>query len=368
MTAAQTNQGSVRFTYNVQWHITERCQQKCLHCYLPHIQSDIAHSRAELDFEDCAAIIDDLAGTFERWHVPWALSFTGGDPLLRADIYDLIALTAKRGARVEILGNPNNLTPAVADRLKSLGLYRYQVSIDGLQKTHDWFRGVPGLLQDTLRAIRALREAGILSHVMFTVSKRNAHELIDVIRLAADAGADGFDFARLVPMGSYWDTERDMFSPSEYRDLLLAVHQEYGRLTREGCAMRLGRKDHLWQLLEWELGEFTPQPGKHPLALAGCLVGISKAATVMGRGAISIMADGTVMSCPRLGIPVGKLPEQSMRAVLLQSKPLDELRQIGKMSKCGGCELLHWCRGCPGVARATHGSYYAPDPQCWKDL
>jgi len=142
----------------------------------------------ELNYEDCCKIIDDFSDTFDNWGMPTRISFTGGDPLLREDFFDLIAYARKRWIEIGILGNPNHLNYETAKRLKDLGVTRYQVSIDGLEETHDRLRGRKGLFKDTILAIHVLEDVGIPSVVMFTLSRENANELIGVIRTVAKEG------------------------------------------------------------------------------------------------------------------------------------------------------------------------------------
>jgi radical SAM protein with 4Fe4S-binding SPASM domain len=350
----------------VQWHLTARCQLRCAHCYMPEDELFQREIQNELEHQDCIRVMDDFSEVCDRWRMPMQISFSGGDPLLRPDLYDLIAYARAKGIRVTIMGNPILLTRQVARKLKQLGIFAYQVSIDGLEETHDGLRGRPGLFGETLRAIRLLKEEGIRSYAMFTLSQRNAHDLIEVIRLVAREGVAGFDFARLVPVGSGRALESEMLAPLEYRDLLLNVHEEYQRLADNGCQTRFGRKEHLWNLLYRELG-LIEAPPPADLIVGGCNSGRSAAALAIGYVTLTILADGTVLSCRRLPISIGKVPEQSILEIFTRSEALNELRQIELMEKCGQCELLHSCRGCPAVAYAVHGSYFAPDPQCWKD-
>ncbi|MEA3432055.1 MAG: SPASM domain-containing protein [candidate division WOR-3 bacterium] len=149
-----------------------------------------------------------------------------------------------------------------------------------------------------------------------------------------------------------------MLKPQEYRALLLRVLEEYKRLKEEGCRTYFGRKDNLWELLYQELGLLKPLP-ENDLIYLGC--------GICANGP-TILADGTVYACRRLPVKIGKVPEQSMREIFINSPECNKMRQIEKMEKCSKCELLRFCRGCPAVAYATYGSYYAPDPQCWKEV
>jgi len=297
--------------------------------------------------------------TFERWNVPLRINFTGGDPLLRKDIFSLIKYAKEKGIAVGILGNPNHLNYETAKQLKNLGVDRYQISIDGLASTHDSLRGKNGLFEKSIQAIRILKKVRIPSVVLFTLSKVNAKDLIEVIRVVAKEGVSIFDFARLVPIGSGKKLEEEMLTPEEYRDLLLRVLEEYKELKEKGCRTYFGRKDHLWCLLYKELGLLRFSPKDKCTIWGGCGI---------GSNILTVLADGTVYPCRRLPIKLGNLPQNSIEEIFFDSPELNEMRKIENMQKCKKCELIQICRGCPGVAYGVHGDYTAPDPQCWKKL
>lgn len=343
----------------LQWHITAKCEQGCAHCYLYDSPTYERELKNELSHGDCLRIIDDFKQTFDKWGMPTRINFTGGDPLLRKDVFVLIEYAREKGILVGILGNPNYLDYSIAKKLKELGVIRYQISIDGLQNTHDKLRGRKGLFEDSIRALRILKEVGIPSVVMFTLSKINAHELIGVIRVVAEEEVSVFDFARLVPMGAGEGLKEQILKPKEYRNLLLKVLEEYRRLQEKGCQTYFGRKDHLWKLLYQELGLLRPLPKDRKTVYTGCGIG----STVL-----VVLADGTVYPCRRLPIELGKLPQQSIREIFINSSELNRMRQIEDMQKCKDCELIQFCRGCPAVSYAVYGDYMAPDPQCWKEV
>jgi len=346
--------------FGLQWHLTAKCQQNCFHCYMKNEPTYKSELENELSFEDCLRVLDDFIFINKEWGAQGSLHFSGGDPLLKPEIYKLIEYARSRGLLVGILGNPNLLTYSVANRLKDAGLIRYQVSIDGMEETHDRLRGKEGLFQKTLEAIQILNDTGIRSVVMFTLSRTNFPELIDVIRLVSQMKVAAFDFARLVPIGAGTFLRSQMLSPEEYRRLLIEVLSEYTALQGKGSQTRFGRKDHLWKLLYYEMGLFKrPDQESQSLVYDGCAIGIRT---------LSVLADGTVYACRRLPIAVGKVPKESIREIFINSPELNKMREIEKMEKCGKCELLNYCRGCPAVAYGVSGNYFSPDPQCWKEV
>ena len=339
----------------LQWHITGKCDLNCTHCYR-FTDTYTQEAENELGHEDCLKVLDDLGDTVKKWDIPCRINFSGGDPLLREDFLDLIKYARKKDIAVGILGNPTHLYFETAKKLKEAGVMSYQVSIDGMEEMHDRLRRRKGSFRDALRALDVLEKAGIKSVVMFTLSKTNAKDIIDVINLVSNK-CSKFDFSRLVPVGNGEDLKDRMFTPGEYRALLLRVLETYENLSDKGCRTRYGRKDPLWFLLNRELGLLNNLPENKELIYSGCSIGMS---------GLSILADGTVYACRRLPVEIGRVPEQKIEDIFIASGVLNHMREVDKIGKCGECELKQLCRGCRAVSYAVNGDYMSKDPQCWK--
>jgi radical SAM protein with 4Fe4S-binding SPASM domain len=346
-----------RRQFLLQWHLTARCGERCRHCYMHDSPSYKSELENELSPEQCLRVLDDFERAVRGWGVEARINFSGGDPLLRKDLLPLIKEARHRGFMVGILGNPQLLTRRTALALKEAGVSRYQISLDGLEKTHDSLRGRKGAFRDALRAIRILNRARLPSVVMFTLSRLNAAELIPVIRLCARENVRIFDFARLVPTGTGRSLKGEMLGAAEYRELLLRVLEEYRRLEAAGCRTYFGRKENLWVLLYHELGLLPPLPEKRGTVFSGCSV---------GSRLMTILADGTVLACRRLPVELGRVPAGRLREIFISSKNHRRLRSVEKMKRCARCRLLPFCRGCPAVAHGATGDFLAGDPQCWR--
>ena len=194
---------------------------------------------------------------------------------------------------------------------------------------------------------------------MSTVSKANAKELVDIIRLVARENVSIFNFARLVPIGRGRNLEGEMLTSEDYKLLLLNVSEEYKRLKEKGCKTEFGRKDHLWTLLYFELESLKALPIDKKMIYSGCSIGINT---------LTILADGTVLACRRLPIKIGEVPNQRIRDIFINSENLNKLRNVDAMVKCGKCKLIQFCRGCPAVAFGATNDYLNADPQCWIKL
>lgn len=347
----------MRRQFILQWHLTARCQERCRHCYMHDSPTFDSEMRNELSHSECMRVLDDFTDMTRSWGVGARINFSGGDPLLRKDIFALAKEASSRGFVVGILGNPHLLTPETARRLVSSGVSRYQLSLDGLERTHDSLRGRAGAFRDALRAINVLNGAGLPSVVMFTVSRLNASELVPVIDLCARRKVRVFDFARLVPSGTGKGLAGELLGAQEYRQLLLDVLDKYRRLEALGCHTYFGRKENLWTLLYQELGLLPSLPHERGMIYSGCSV---------GSRIMTILADGTVLACRRLPVKIGKAPGQRLREIFINSKNHRQLRACEKMEKCRRCELLPYCRGCMAVAYGVKGDFLSGDPQCWK--
>ena len=151
-----------------------------------------------------------------------------------------------------ILGNPFHLSDQVCRRLKDYGCQKYQLSLDGMRETHDWFRK-PGSFDITLEKIGCIRRAGIRSVIMTTVSGTNIDQVPDIIDAVVEAGADVFAFARYCPTSE----EKDVgIEPLRYRQLLADCDKKFKEYEAAGCRTYFSKKDHLWTLYEYETGEF----------------------------------------------------------------------------------------------------------------
>ena len=242
-----------------QWHITDECDQRCKHCYI--FANGACAGFKRMPWEQMAQVVDQAQALCERIGRQPYFYVTGGDPILHPDFWRLAELLHERGFMWCVMGNPFHLTDEVCARMKELGCRKYQLSLDGLEATHDYFRK-PGSFAETLRAIGCLKRAGIWVAVMNTVSSMNAAELPQLIDLVASLEVDVFAFGRYCPTSGQ---KRDEFhlEPLEYRDVLLAAQERMEFHQAAGCKTFFQLKDHLWTLLLWEQGKFTiPEDAK----------------------------------------------------------------------------------------------------------
>ena len=278
-------------------------------------------------------------------------SITGGDPILHPNFWDLLEKLHEKQVHYGILGNPFHLTPDVCKRLKDLGCRQYQLSLDGLRQTHDYFRK-PGSFDITLEKIKVLQDAGVRASIMTTVSKTNMAELTGIIDTVVEHEVGLFSFARYCPTSL---EKTNQMSAQEYQQLLGDIWEKYEEYKDSKTFFTL--KDHLWTLFLYEKGLFKiPSNLKDDVIYDGCNC---------GNNHLTILPNGDVFACRRMDSKVGNALNESIFDIFTGSK-MDEYRKFEEFEKCSKCELLRFCRGCPAVSYGYTHNMYSPDPQCWK--
>lgn len=337
--------------FSFQWHITDECDQRCRHCYI--YAEDPGRIPVRMSWTDICDVLRNCLSFCRDFGTRPVFFITGGDPLLHPDFWRLTEKLHQLSIPFVILGNPFHLNTFISLRLRYLGCIRYQMSIDGLEATHDALRK-PGSYQETVKKIAILNRAGIDSAVMTTVSSINADELPEIIDAVVKARTGLFSFARYCPTG----TDKSVgIAPEKYRELLVRCAERIRGHLASGCRTRFDKKDHLWMLLDFEEGRFVLPNDTAPNVIRdGCHCGSSH---------LTILPDGEVLACRRVpGSRVGNALTESFRHIWLG--PMEAYRKYDRFERCAGCRLMVWCRGCPAVAAGTYGSFYSPDPQCWQ--
>ena len=325
-----------------QWHITERCNRACKHCYQD------GHATAELASTDLLTIVDRMEEAVRKWGRKGTLSLTGGEPFIRRD--DLHTLMNRIDgseclAYYDILTNGSLISEAETEALvKHPRLRRIQVSLEGATaKTNDAIRG-PGSFESTISAIRFLRDARIDVSVMSTISRLNHQEVPDLIELAGREGVTTLALERLIPEGTGAGLSDQVLNSEELRKVYEGVYQ----VATNSSLVRVLLYRPLFALL-------APDD---PTVGALCSA---------GNNALTIMPDGTVYPCRRLPIPIGNVLTDGFFKIWYGSEVLWQLRNPDNLGgKCRDCDLLTQCRGCRAMAYFTTGNYMAEDPQCWR--
>ena len=332
-----------------QWHILDDCDQRCKHCYI--FSEENNKELITMKAEEMDIILENCLKMCEKTNRTPYFSITGGDPILHPNFWDLLEKLNEKKLHYSILGNPFHLTADVCKQLKKLGCRQYQLSLDGLKETHDYFRK-PGSFDITLEKIKVLQDAGVRASIMTTVSKTNMAEITEIIDTVVKHNAGLFSFARYCPTSP---EKTSQLSPQEYKQLLSEIWEKYKEYENSKTSFIL--KDHLWTLFLYEKGLFKiPQNLKKDVIYDGCNCGNSH---------LTILPNGDVFACRRMNSKVGNALTEDIFDIFTSSN-MNEYRKFEEFEKCSKCELLRFCRGCPAVSYGYTHNMYSPDPQCWK--
>lgn len=325
-----------------QWHLTERCNKRCDHCY----QNE--HLTNDLPLSDLILVLHHLEKALVKWGRIGSLSFTGGEPFIRKiELFSLMKLVddLPSFAFYDILTNGSLISDDVVHALKNHSkLRRVQVSLEGsTPEINDAIRG-EGSYAETLNAIRIMKKYGLTVSVMTTISRMNYKDIPHLIELLNNESVDTFAMERLVPEGRGEQFSDQLLSPQELRELYENVYEKRSR--KNGTRILMYRP--LFNLVAPD----DPEVG------ALCSV---------GNNALTVMPDGTVYPCRRLPIAIGNVLTDGLFAIWYDSAVLWDIRNSGNIKgKCGDCDFLHNCRGCRAMAYFCSGNYLAEDPQCWR--
>jgi radical SAM protein with 4Fe4S-binding SPASM domain len=348
--AGAIGMGCIGFPNHPAWEVTTACNLKCIHCHA----SAGAPDRDELTTEEGRRLIDSLAA-HRRFRM---LVFTGGEPLVRPDIFELLEHAKKAGFVNVLATNATLIDAAAARRLKLAGVAAAAVSLDScLEPVHNEIRKNPDAFRLAMEGIEALKRAGIKLQINITALGRNNGELEGIIELAAGLGAAIVLVYQLVPVGR-GDAMRAAALDSEANRRLvetLARVQSKVPLIIEPVAA-----PQYWAYLG-EREKRLPTPLKMWLArffFHGCSA---------GRGFVYIKANGEVWPCPFVERSAGSIRERDFREIWADSPAFSRLRrrESGLQGKCGGCPYRRLCGGCRGRAAAVRGSDMSEDPSCF---
>ena len=334
---------SIENEYYFQWHITEKCNLRCKHCYHANYTSD-----NELSLSELISITDKIDSTLKKWNKKGTLSITGGEPfVVKSKLFPLLhhinSLETIR--HFDILTNGWLLNQSSLNKLKEFKkLRRVQLSLEAAnQNLNDRIRG-SGSFEKTLSAIRLLKKNDFQVAVMMTISHLNKSEVEPLIDLLKEEGVDTFSAERFIPEGVGANLKDEFLAAEEVKKVFQKIYS---------LAMK---EDKIRILLYRPL--FALFNGNDLTVGAMCSA---------GNNALTIMHDGTIYPCRRLPIPIGNARTDSFYKVWYTSEVLWNIRNTRNIKgKCSGCDLIPVCRGCRALAYAITGDYLAEDPQCWK--
>ena len=327
----------------IAWEVTRRCMLACRHCR--------ASARAEcypeeLSTQECFRLLDNIASFAKP-----ILILTGGEPMLRPDIYDIAACAAGLGLRAVMAPCGALIDDAAAAKILRSGIRHISVSLDGATAAdHDDFRGVRGAFDAAVRGIAAARRAGLSFQVNTTVTKHNVEQLPAILDLTVRLGATVFNPFLLVPTGRGSQLADQEISPRRYEQTLrwLADQEQ-----RDDIAIRVTCAPH-YQRVVRQLGlrRHDSRPVK------GCMGGQSFA---------FISHRGKAQICGFLDVECGDVRAEGLdfRKIWETSDVFRRVRDVASYGgRCGRCEFATVCGGCRARAYALTGDYLAEEPFC----
>src|SRR4030066_2371395 len=343
----------------VVWNMTRRCNLKCIHCYSSSTDIDYPN---ELSTQEGKKIIDDLA----QFGSPVIL-FSGGEPLLRPDLLELAQYAVDRKMRAVLSTNGTLITKEIAAKLQNIGLSYVGVSLDGLEKTHDRFRGKKGAFAQAIQGIRNCRQAGIKVGIRFTVNKHNLPDVAAMFDLLRSEKDERLSFYHLVYPGRGSKMRQEDRTHQETRKLLDLIMSQTKKMFAEGLQPEILTVDNHADgpYLYLKVKEENPARAKEVLELLEMNEGNSS-----GHGIGCISWDGEVYADQFWrNQPLGNIRQKPFSKIWLDEKNelLVKLKDKKKYvtGRCAACLWLSVCGGNFRARAGATGDIWGPDPACY---
>jgi radical SAM protein with 4Fe4S-binding SPASM domain len=301
------------------WNVTRECNMKCSHCYINATEKKLAN---ELSTQEGKNLMDQICQVSKP-----LLILSGGEPLLRPDIYELIQYGASKGLKMGLGSNGSLIDDAVAAKLKAAGIATVSISLDShIPEQHDEFRGVTGAWEKAVNACKALRKNNVLVQVNTTLTQQNYNQIDDIMSLAEEIGVENFHLFFLVPTGR--GSKLTDISPQKYEDMITNTFAKVAKHklnVRPSCAPQFMRiaKGMGVDMRQW---------------VRGCMAGLYYC---------RIYPNGDVTPCPYLPVKLGNVKEKNFKEIWFNSPIFKALRDPNSLKgKCGACEYRSLCGGC----------------------
>jgi len=319
--------------------VTQECNLNCRYCSAYSMRG--MENGKDLTLEEEKKFLDRVSSWYEGSRPPLLL-FTGGEPLMRDDIYELIDYAGRKGLITGLATNGTLITEKEAEKLKEAKLYRVAIDLDGA--TEGIHNSLRDEFKETLRGCELCKDAGLSLQINSMITNLNKSEMPNILRLTETLGSDAWHVFFLVPVKHF--DEEYMLSPDEYEEVLKWLVSIRDRTEIEIAATCAP------QYLRF-FGEVTR--GRWRVA-RGCSAGI---------GFVYVSHKGNVYPCDHLPILAGNIRGRDFEDIWDSAEVLQELRDFGKLKgKCGVCEYRDICGGCRARAYFHYGDHLQEDPAC----
>ncbi|MHC1604522.1 MAG: radical SAM protein [Candidatus Methanofastidiosia archaeon] len=346
----------------VVWDITKACNLKCKHCY----SSAGKKSREELNTQEVKNIIDEM----DRMGVT-AIAFSGGEPLMRKDFFEIASYTSNKNIYVALATNGTLIDMQTAKKLKKSGIKYVEISIDGAgPKTHDTFRGVKGAWKSAVEGIKNSKKVGLMTAIATTATKDNCKDIEQIIDLAEELDVERLIEFNFIPTGrGRFSYEQDL-PPKKREELLNYLYKRSTKTDMEifSTAPQYARIA-IQNILKKGEGKISFSfYGGH---VKGKTFEIAEFISGCGAGRLycAISSSGKVKPCVFMPIVVGDLKKESFEDIWAKSPLLNTLRSRDNIKgNCSNCDFKYVCGGCRARAYSYYGDINEADPGCIYNL
>ena len=349
-TAADFHLAPLMFYYEV----TLACDLVCKHC---RASAQENADPGELTTAQAMALVDQVA-SFPR---PPMMVFTGGDPLKRADLFDLIRHAVAAGLQPVLTPSATPLATAEAfERAREAGVRRLGISLDGPDAaTHDAFRGWEGSFQRTMTMLADARRLGLAVQINTTITRRNFHQIDAIAELLAAQGIAMWSAFFLIPVGRGVEEER--ITPAEYE---VAFERLWHHARNQPYGVKTTEAPHYRRYVLQQGGDPLAGPGGEADSAARrghrAPLGVTD-----GKGVMFVNHRGEIYPAGFLPLCCGRFPNDSVVEVYQNHPTFRALQDPDQLKgNCGRCEYRHVCGGSRARAYAATGDPLATEPDC----
>lgn len=334
----------------VAWETTRNCNLNCIHCRAAATRGPYS---GELDTRSALNLLDQIAEVAKP-----IIILTGGEPLLRDDIFEIAKYGNAKGMRMVMAPNGTLVTREVADKMFEAGIQRISISLDGsTAESHDAFRGVQGAYQGALQGIANARAAGIEFQINSTITKTNLDQIPQIMELAESLGAVAHHIFLLVPTGRGKYIVDQEIDARQYEETL---NWFYDQREKTSLQLKATCAPHYYRILRQRAHE----EGKSVTFESHGLDAVTKGC-LAGTGFCFISHRGIVQPCGFLDLNCGDVTQQRFADIWRHSEHFTRLRDLGLLKgKCAECEYRRVCGGCRARAFEATGDYLSQEPLC----
>lgn len=337
----------------IAWEITRRCNLKCVHCRSSSDLAVVGHP--DFSFEEAKRILDDIAS-----YASPVMVLSGGEPLLRPDVFDIARYGTSLGFRMCMATNGTLVTDEICSKIKEAEIRMVSLSLDGARaETHDDFRNQQGAFAGTMNAIELFNRHGIPFLVNSSFTVRNQKEIPEIYRLVKSLGATAWYMFMIVPTGRGEDIMEELI-PEKLYDEILEWHYQVEKEENE-LLMRPTCAPHYYRIVRQKAKEEGETFKRRNLKFStggskGCLA---------GQLICLIDVDGEVLPCSYFPKSAGSLRDTPFKDIWENSDLFRQLRDFKSYKgSCGQCEYVSVCGGCRARSYAMSGDFLAQEPFC----